>query len=102
MLGILGIIVALVVLVVMIFRGWHMGVVAIVSSLIIILTEYGSISLMKPYWPASSGACVARAVNGSSNPARNGIAKASTLFIIFILMYYHCLQSEAADLCSLI
>ena len=39
MLGILGIIVALVVLVVMIFRGWHMGVVAIVSSLIIILTN---------------------------------------------------------------
>ena len=39
MLGVIGIIVALAVLILMIFRGWHMGVVAIISSLIIILTN---------------------------------------------------------------
>lgn len=39
MLGVVGIIVALLVLVYLTFKGWHMGVVAIVSSLIIILTS---------------------------------------------------------------
>ena len=39
MLGVIGIIVALLVLVYLTFKGWHMGVVAIVSSLIIILTS---------------------------------------------------------------
>ena len=39
MLGVIGIVVALVVLVALTFKGWHMGVVAIASSLIIILTS---------------------------------------------------------------
>lgn len=39
MLGVVGIVVALAVLVYLTFKGWHMGVVAIVSSLIIILTS---------------------------------------------------------------
>lgn len=36
---ILGIIIALIVLVFLIFRGWHMGVVSVISSLIIVLTN---------------------------------------------------------------
>lgn len=39
MVGVIGIVVALVVLVALTFKGWHMGVVAIASSLIIILTS---------------------------------------------------------------
>ena len=37
MLGVIGIILALVVLVYLTFKGWHMGVVAIASSLLVIL-----------------------------------------------------------------
>ena len=45
MLGVIGIVVALVVLVALTFKGWHMGVVAIASSLIIILTsQYSRLS----------------------------------------------------------
>lgn len=49
MLGVIGIILALVVLVYLTFKGWHMGVVAIASSLIIILTSRMDI------WEAISG-----------------------------------------------
>ena len=48
MLGVIGIILALVVLVYLTFKGWHMGVVAIASSLIIIVTSGMDI------WPAIS------------------------------------------------
>lgn len=39
MLGVIGIFIALAVLIIMTFKGWHMGVVSIVASVIIILTS---------------------------------------------------------------
>jgi len=47
-LGVLGIIAALIILICLIFRGWHMGVVAILSSVIVILTS------QMDMWPAIS------------------------------------------------
>lgn len=46
MLGIIGIVVALALLIFLIFKGWHMGVVALISSLVIVLTSGMDI------WPA--------------------------------------------------
>lgn len=39
MLGVIGIIVALALLIYLIFKGWHMGIVAVLSSLLIMLTS---------------------------------------------------------------
>lgn len=39
MLGVIGIIISLAVLILLVFKGWHMGVVAIISSLIVIVTS---------------------------------------------------------------
>lgn len=39
MIGVIGILIALAVLVYLIFKGWHMGVVSVVASLIIVLTS---------------------------------------------------------------
>ncbi|MGI5974061.1 MAG: GntP family permease [Oscillospiraceae bacterium] len=46
MLGVIGIVVALALLIFLIFKGWHMGVVALISSLVIVLTSKMDV------WPA--------------------------------------------------